>query len=316
MKLTFFAALLIIYLQALQSYAQNNSGVFKERDIAPSNLQKRLDKIAKDTKKKSNIPSDAKYDPNDPEQQKTLQEMSDKMFEASINSIKQDLQQDTKDLNKKIDKASKDADKILSEIEKENSNLIIEPDIVPSLMFSNEELDNIDKAILSYKNGEIYSPESFDESLKNGLSEAEKLKIEQEKKEQEKSENSKKSYIYLASIMYSSKDDWTVWINNSKITSQNNSLQNEFYIKKISPDKAQILWTLSLSKWRILAGKNAESTAPNLNSKNLVEINLDLKPNQTFVMKLNTVVEGRDVKNKVSKIEEKIRKNQKKGVDN
>lgn len=186
-----------------------------------------------------------------------------------------------------------------------------------SLMFDEEELDNVDKAIFALKNGEIYTAEDYTSDLGNkGLSVEEKLKLEKEKREKEKSENNERSYIYLASIMYLSKDDWTAWINNSKITSALNNRNNEFFVKKINGEQADILWTLSLSKWRALSGKASDTSPPNINEKNQVEIGFTLKPNQTFILKLNFIAEGKNVNHAIFKKEEKIRKDLKKRVNN
>lgn len=100
------------------------------------------------------------------------------------------------------------------------------------------------------------------------------------------------SYIYLGSILYRSKDDWTVWINDQKISSRDNKRENELYIKKIDAEKADISWTMSISKWKILTGNRFTENAP-LNANNQVEFNFILSFNQTYILNTNEVVEGK-----------------------
>ncbi len=198
------------------------------------------------------------------------------------------------------------------------SDLLLGKNKVSSLMFDEEELSSLDRAVFALENGELYNPENSDEnnlSDKN-LSLEEKLKLERENKIKEKSENNEKSYIYLASIMYLSKDDWSAWINNSKITSANNNRGNEFFIKKINGEQASIVWTLSPSKWRALTGKSAEAIESKVNEKNQVEVEFTLKINQTFILKLNYIAEGKNVSSAINKSEEKTLKKFKKRVNN
>ena len=69
-------------------------------------------------------------------------------------------------------------------------------------------------------------------------------------------------------------------------------------LPEIYPDRAKIIWSLSVSKWKILSGKKSEDEAPQLNAKNNVEIEFILKPNQTFILSSGRIVEGRAVVNK------------------
>jgi len=235
---------------------------------------------------------------------------------VSTNSTK-DIKNEIDDLNKEIDGFSRVSQKVDSELKKIDdaiSSLLLGKTSATSLMFDNIEIENIDRAVFALKNGELFTSDDYNAGSKTQLSDAEKSRMEQDKRERERAENNKKSYIYLASIMYFSQDEWTIWINDAKITSKNNSPNNEFFIKKIKADEAQILWTLSVSKWRVLSGKNPEVTPPNLNSRNLVEIEFSLKPNQTFVLKMNFVTEGKNVSYAVAKKEEQIRREQKNGV--
>ena len=163
---------------------------------------------------------------------------------------------------------------------------------VVSLMFGDEEINNVDRAIDSLKNEKTYAPEEDPNSA-----EAKKAKEKKAKEDAAIGEN-EKSYIYLASIIYYSPKEWALWINNLKITSDNNKNNKELFIKEIYPDRAKIIWSLSVSKWKILSGKKSEDEAPQLNAKNNVEIEFILKPNQTFILSSGRIVEGRAVVNK------------------
>jgi hypothetical protein len=166
---------------------------------------------------------------------------------------------------------------------------------ITTLMFDDQELENLERAIESLKNNQTYVPNddgtnsSFgDLSEKQKSEESEKTKKEEELKILE----NEKSYIYMASLIYFNEKNWIVWINNKKITSKTNDPQKELFIKSIKKDRVKILWKLSLSKWKIISGKK-EELAPQVNADNQIEINFELKPNQTFMLGSNKVVEGK-----------------------
>jgi len=156
-----------------------------------------------------------------------------------------------------------------------------------SLMFSDEENSNIERAVESLKNNQIYSPDEGEDEAK-AKAEADKKKIE------EKTEN-EKSYIYLASIIYSNPKDWVVWVNEQKITPGTNKKEKELYLTSINKDKVSIRWTISVSKWKILSGAKLDAPAPAVNEDNKIVVNFDLKQNQTFILSANSVVEGKAV---------------------
>jgi hypothetical protein len=146
-----------------------------------------------------------------------------------------------------------------------------------SLMFDDEENDDIERAIDSFKNNQIYTPKNQEVV---------------ETKDKEAEEKNEKSYIYLSAIMYFSSKDWVIWLNDQKITSKNNSSNNEIFVDSINKDQVKILWRISLSKWRIISGKNSTENVKT-NSQNQVETIFTLKPNQTFVLDSNSVFEGK-----------------------
>jgi len=86
-----------------------------------------------------------------------------------------------------------------------------------------------------------------------------------------------------------------VWINDKKITSENNDPTKELYLRSVQKDQVKLLWKLSISKWKILSGLKSEELAPKINQDNQVEIEMTLKTNQTFILRTSEVVEGKAV---------------------
>ena len=95
--------------------------------------------------------------------------------------------------------------------------------------------------------------------------------------------------------MFFGQNNWSAWVNDKKYTSSNNKETEEIFLKEISQDKIIILWKLSISKWKILSGKKSEELAPKINTNNQVEVEFTLKPNQTFILGSNKVVDGRAI---------------------
>jgi hypothetical protein len=109
------------------------------------------------------------------------------------------------------------------------------------------------------------------------------------------------SYIYLASILYISQDAWAVWLNDKKVTSDNNSRKNDFYIMSINRGKVKVRWKLGITKWNILMGAGTNGQTPKTNADNEVENVFELQPNQTFSLKSGKVSEGKVVIDLLSK---------------
>lgn len=164
---------------------------------------------------------------------------------------------------------------------------------VDSLMYDDEENANIERAVESLKNNQVFVPEGEE----GELSEEEKLAQEADAKlkaEEKLNQENEKSYIYLASIIYFTPQDWVVWVNDKKITPTTNKRDNELYLKSVQKDSVRLFWKLSISKWKILSGRK-EEVAPQVNAENQVEVEFTLKPNQTFILSNGAVVEGRAV---------------------
>jgi len=160
-----------------------------------------------------------------------------------------------------------------------------------SLMFDQAQYDNIEKAIEAMKNNEPLVIDGISSDELNG-------KNPKKDKNEDELEDNAKSYLYLSSIIFLSDKNWSLWINNKRYNFQNNLPSKELYFKEVSTDYAKIIWSLSISKWKILSGKNSESLAPKINDKNQVEVEFTLKPNQTYILTQNKVVNGRVIINK------------------
>lgn len=176
----------------------------------------------------------------------------------------------------------------------------------PSLMFEADQTNNVDKAVESLKSNQVYTPDGVTPT--DTAAEDKKKNNDAAKEEEKKVQESEKSYIYLASIIYTSPNDWAVWINKQKFTPKANPKDGELYLKRVDNDRVAILWTLSMSKWRIISGQKSDAIAPKVNDKNQVEIDFELRPNQTFILSQNAVVEGRAVINLSNQRKEKERR--------
>lgn len=179
---------------------------------------------------------------------------------------------------------------------------------ITSLMFNDMENGNIDKAINGFKTGQIYTPD--EDENKDGASSGSQITLSDEEKRraaEQEIQESEKSYLHLASIIYFSSKSWIVWINDKKITSEVNNSQNELYIQSIKKDQVSVLWKLSLSKWKVISGLS-EEMAPKTNSDNMIEVRFKLRPNQTFILSSNAIVEGNGALVALLKKKEDIKK--------
>ncbi len=149
---------------------------------------------------------------------------------------------------------------------------------VSSLMYSDDEISKIQDALDAFKYGTPLPSET-----KAGNNDMVTTNAPEE---------NAKSYIYLGSILYHSPDNWSVWINDQKISAQDNKPSNNLYIKSLDKDRASIVWTMSISKWKIITNSNSEEKAP-INQNNQVEFDFILSFNQTYMLNNNQIVEGR-----------------------
>ena len=167
-------------------------------------------------------------------------------------------------------------------------------DQIRSVMLSDAEIAKINQALKLFKEGKEFVAIETKE-----LSDEEKARLEKQKLSAEMKLIREKSRLHLGSVLYFSNKVWSVWINKKKITAASNKESNEIYIQKINGQKVDIIWTLGLSKWKVLMGTNI---SPKVNSLNQIEIKITLHPNQTFLLRENKIIEGSSVKKTSSKI--------------
>ena len=196
--------------------------------------------------------------------------------------IESDLPEDIK-INNDIKKPSTDG------ISKNNSPYLEQ---LSSLMFNDEEQTSINIALEAFINGAIFSPQGEN---KDEINENENIA-------------NKRAYLYLASIMYVNNQYWAVWINDQKITSEDNLKNNEIYIKSIQKDEISVVWTIGLSKWKVLMGVKSEEKLSEVNNKNQVVKKFKLKPNQTYLLLYETIIEG-SAQNNISIISKSLNSN-------
>ena len=186
-----------------------------------------------------------------------------------IDSISKTIEK-SPDIIDSIKKNSADLkDKIITKNDKKKDQL--------SIMHSTEESSNIEKAVDAFKNGYLL--------------ERPQEEVTEEKEEEE--EEDIKSTIYLHSILYQSPTNWTIWLNDDKITAEQNIPSNEMYMNRVSQDKIEILWTLTFSKWKILLSREDARAKPFINEDNQVELRFSLSPHQTYILDYDLVVDGR-----------------------
>lgn len=155
------------------------------------------------------------------------------------------------------------------------SSLVNKKNDTPSLMFSTEEIEKIEQAITAHKNNQPFNAETK-------VAEKEELTTGGEVN----------SCVYLGSIMYHSPTSWAAWINGEKITNSDNKSGNEIYVRSINEDSVDLVWKMSISKWKILADQKSESGAP-IGADNQVELKFNLSFNQTYMLNGGKIIEGR-----------------------
>lgn len=110
--------------------------------------------------------------------------------------------------------------------------------------------------------------------------------------------------IYLKSIIYESKDNWAIWLNDRKITNSTNNPNNEFSILEINDKMAKILWSMSEIKWEYVNdGRIISEDKYSRNLKNNeVDLVLTLYLNQSYLPFLDKVIEGKLTYNEYKKL--------------
>lgn len=228
------------------------------------------------------------------------QEILDRLYEEELGLYKKEeikakepqviKPQDIRDGNVNVDQFEQIIDPVIPEqpkaqdpnlvnrLEGNMSKILLKRRKLKSLMYSFEEEAAINAALDSLRSGALFLPE--DDS-------GDEIAFEEEVID------NRKSYIYLASILYYGEGNWALWINGEKFTSDSNSPENEIYVQSVTTDEISVLWTISASKWRILLGRKADDQESKINANNQVEAEFRLRPNQTYLLREDQVVEGK-----------------------
>jgi len=152
-----------------------------------------------------------------------------------------------------------------------------------SMFLNNRQFEELMKAFKFFESGEE------GEYIKGEITEEEKKEKVMEEIEEEKL----MANVYLNSILYISKDNWSVWLNGQKITNETNDEDNELYLLEVSKNKVIVLWSVSISKWEIIVPDLEYLKTVEVNEDNEVENIFTLRPNQTYLPIEDRVVEGK-----------------------
>ncbi len=99
--------------------------------------------------------------------------------------------------------------------------------------------------------------------------------------------------IYLKSIIYSSDDSWTLWINDKKISNTSNkAAKGEYKILNLDKNSATILWTISKIKHEYIHN-NIQNDNYKANADGKYELTIHLSVNQTYIPMLDKIIEGK-----------------------
>jgi uncharacterized protein YlbG (UPF0298 family) len=150
---------------------------------------------------------------------------------------------------------------------------------IPSLMFEDAENNEIYKSIQILK----LEPESRKLGLENITEGGEK----------KNKEDNAKAHAHLGSILYYSPKYWVIWINNQKISSATNNKKEELYVRSITKNRVDLSWSLSLNKWKFITDYIEGDRMPEVNAENKVEVTFSMKPNQSFILGPNKIIEGK-----------------------
>ena len=197
-----------------------------------------------------------------------------------------------------LEKPVKEDFKPFKEVKKsENSYQDIHHDSATSLMFNKQEMEIIKQLIEMYDKQEVIDAKNPDAKKEGNDSFSDLFNlIKQEGNNHEEKEKILPN-IYLGSIIYHSPTQWVAMVNGVMIDSDNNNLQNSFYIKRVSRKAVELVWKpknfnlLSVSYKNLSDREKANKVNIMLDNKN-ASVTLLLMPNQTFISKEVSIKEG------------------------
>ena len=144
-----------------------------------------------------------------------------------------------------------------------------------SLFFTNKELENL----ISIIRGKGLKTDSFQDSfsLVDVGSGQERIS----------------TVIFLNSILFLSKNNWTIWVNDKKISSHDETT-TDLQVISITNSKVKFFWKVGRTKWEIMMPNfKFEDSISKLTKNNEVETIFTLQPNQTFIPQTGEIIEGK-----------------------
>lgn len=97
--------------------------------------------------------------------------------------------------------------------------------------------------------------------------------------------------LYLNSIMYISPTNWAVWMNGNKITNLTNG-SSDISVIAVSPLYVTFVWNITSTQWDVINEKKLIPETKYKQENGLVHLYFTLSPNQTYLPVLNKVLEG------------------------
>jgi len=187
-------------------------------------------------------------------------------------SLEQNISDAKPENNQKIDKNNKESkDQNMYEFNQHDS-----------LFFSNDQIDRL-KIVKDAVDAGVEVQENFNE----------------EDIEQQEEQIVKRNTInfYLNSIIYYNKDDWSIWVNGSKINKEYNSTDLE--LLSVSEKESKFKWTTGYGKFvetltRIIdIGEIPDNVYVEI-TDNIAIVIFSLKPNQSFRLGTSlNIIEGK-----------------------
>lgn len=191
---------------------------------------------------------------------------------ATNESLEQNISDAKPENNQKIEKNNKESkDQNMYEFNQRDS-----------LFFSNDQIDRL-KIVKDAVDAGVEVQENFNE----------------EDIEQQEEQIVKRNTInfYLNSIIYYNKDDWSIWVNGSKINNEYNSTDLE--LLSVSEKESKFKWTTGYGKFvetltRIIdIGEIPDNVYVEI-TDNIAIVIFSLKPNQSFRLGTSlNIIEGK-----------------------
>lgn len=102
------------------------------------------------------------------------------------------------------------------------------------------------------------------------------------------------SSVYLDSILFFSKKNWSIWANGRKISNDDSS-SDSVIVRNINEEFVDLSWMIHKGKWKIISTGQEEKYRNSFKENgDKIEIMFRLKPNQTYLLIDNKVIEGKE----------------------